>query len=136
METNITAKTPWAEHMGEVPMHLTYFEGSMYDKVAEIASMYPDSVAFDFMGKSTTYKTMLREIERCAKALRTIGVREGDKVTIAMPNCPQAIYMFYAVNRIGGICNMIHPLSAEKEIEFYLNGRLQHDPPPLGGEGD
>ena len=121
MDNAVTAKTPWAEHMGEVPMHLTYFEGSMYDKVAEIASMYPDSVAFDFMGKSTTYKAMIREIQRCAKALRTIGVREGDKVTIAMPNCPQAIYMFYAVNLIGGICNMIHPLSAEKEIEFYLN---------------
>ncbi len=121
MQTNITAKTPWADHMGEVPMHLTYFEGSMYDKVAEIASMYPDNVAFDFMGKSTTYKSMLREIQRCAKALRTIGVREGDKVTIAMPNCPQAIYLFYAVNLVGGIANMIHPLSAEKEIEFYLN---------------
>ena len=38
-----------------------------------------------------------------------------------MPNCPQAIYMFYAVNLVGGIANMIHPLSAEKEIEFYLN---------------
>ena len=121
MDNAVTAKTPWADHMGEVPMHLTYFEGSMYDKVAEIASMYPDNVAFDFMGKSTTYRAMIREIQRCAKALRTIGVREGDKVTIAMPNCPQAIYMFYAVNLIGGICNMIHPLSAEKEIEFYLN---------------
>ena len=38
-----------------------------------------------------------------------------------MPNCPQAIFMFYAVNLVGGISNMIHPLSAEKEIEFYLN---------------
>ena len=118
---SITAKTPWAAHMGDVPMHLEYFEGSMYDKVAEIAGKYPDNVAFDFMGKSTTYQTMIREIQRCAKALRTIGVRAGDKVTIAMPNCPQAIYMFYAVNLVGGICNMIHPLSAEKEIEFYLN---------------
>ena len=43
------------------------------------------------------------------------------KVTIAMPNCPQAIYLFYAVNLVGGIANMVHPLSAEKEIEFYLN---------------
>ena len=48
-------------------------------------------------------------------------MREGDKVTIALPNCPQAIQVFYAVNLVGGICNMIHPLSAEKEIEFYLN---------------
>ena len=120
MET-ITAKTPWESNMGDLPMHLDYFEGSMYDKVAEIAKQYPTNIAFDFMGKSTTYKSMLQEIDRCAKSLRTIGVREGDKVTIAMPNCPQAIYMFYAVNRVGAIANMIHPLSAEKEIEFYLN---------------
>ena len=121
MANVITAKTPWAPHMGEVPMHLDYFEGSMFDKVADIAAKYPRNIAFDFMGKSTTYKKMMQEVERCARALKTIGVREGDKVTIAMPNCPQAIYMFYAVNRVGAIANMIHPLSAEKEIEFYLN---------------
>ncbi|MBQ8946684.1 MAG: AMP-binding protein [Lachnospiraceae bacterium] len=118
---NITVKTPWADHVGDVPLHLDYFEGSMIDKVEQIAQKYPDNVAFDFMGKATTYRQMVREIEKCAKALKTIGIREGDRITIAMPNCPQAIYMFYAVNMVGGIANMIHPLSAEKEIEFYLN---------------
>lgn len=118
---NITAKTPWKDHLGEVPFHLDYFEGSMFEAVAAIAEKYPNNIAFDFMGRSTTYKTLVKEIEQCAKALKTIGVREGDRVTIAMPNCPQAIQMFYAVNLVGGICNMIHPLSAEKEIEFYLN---------------
>lgn len=117
----ITAKTPWKDHLGEVPFHLDYFEGSMFEAVAAIAEKYPNNVAFDFMGRSTTYKTLVKEVEQCAKALKTIGVREGDRVTIAMPNCPQAIQMFYAVNLVGGICNMIHPLSAEKEIEFYLN---------------
>ena len=119
--SEITAKMPWAPYVGELPLYLEYFEGSMFDKVAGIAEQNPNNVAFDFMGKSTTYREMVREIERCAKALKTIGVRENDKVTIAMPNCPQAIYMFYAVNLIGAIANMIHPLSAEKEIEFYLN---------------
>ena len=118
---NISAKAPWKNHLGEVPFTLDYFDGSMFEAVEKIAKQYPNNIAFDFMGRSTTYKTLVREIEDCAKALRTIGVREGDKVTIAMPNCPQAIQMFYAVNLIGGICNMIHPLSAEKEIEFYLN---------------
>ncbi len=118
---NITAKTPWKDHLGEVPFHLDYFDGSMFEAVAAIAEKYPNNVAFDFMGRSTTYRTLVKEIEQCAKALKTIGVREGDRVTIAMPNCPQAIQMFYAVNLVGGICNMIHPLSAEKEIEFYLN---------------
>jgi len=119
--SEITAKMPWKDYVGEVPLHLDYFEGSMFEAVEKIAETYPNNIAFDFMGKSTTYKELIREVERCAKALKTIGVREGDKVTIAMPNCPQAIYMFYAVNLVGGIANMIHPLSAEKEIEFYLN---------------
>ncbi len=116
-----TVKTPWKDHMGDVPMHLDYFEGSMFEAVKAIADQYPKNVAFDFMGKSTTYESLVQEIEKCAKALKTIGIRQGDKVTIAMPNCPQAICLFYAVNLVGGIANMIHPLSAEKEIEFYLN---------------
>lgn len=119
--SEFNVKTPWLPHMGNVPAHLEYSEGSMYDAVEAIANEYPNYVAFDFMGKSTTYRQLIQEIQRCARALKTIGVRENDCVTIAMPNCPQATYMFYAVNLVGGICNMIHPLSAEKEIEFYLN---------------
>ncbi len=120
-EETQTVKTPWYKSLGDVPAHLDYFEGSMFDAVKAVAEKYPDSVAFDFMGRSTTYRQMIRSIEKCAKSLKTIGVREGDCVTIAMPNCPQAIYLFYAVNLVGGIANMIHPLSSEKEIEFYLN---------------
>ena len=118
---SITAKAPWLKHTGDIPATLEYPTGSMYDAVKEAADKYPDKIAFDFMGKSTTYKAFLEKIEVCAKSLKTIGVREGDCVTIAMPNCPQSVYLFYAVNLVGGICNMIHPLSAEKEIEFYLN---------------
>ncbi|MCD7928325.1 MAG: AMP-binding protein [Oscillospiraceae bacterium] len=114
-------KTPWKNSMGDLPMTLTYFEGAMVDMVENVANTYPDDVAFIFMGKKTTYRQLYRNIEICARSLKTIGVREGDKVTIAMPNCPQAVEMFYAVNMVGAIANMIHPLSAEKEIEFFLN---------------
>lgn len=119
MANNI--KVPWADSMEGVPLHLDYFQGTVFEKIEEIASKYPNYIAFDFMGKSTTYKKLVENILQCARALRTIGVRENDRVTIALPNCPQAIYMFYATNVIGAVANMIHPLSAEKEIEFYLN---------------
>ncbi|MBR0418274.1 MAG: AMP-binding protein [Erysipelotrichaceae bacterium] len=121
--TPITERVPWAKasENSDIPLHLDYFDSSMYEAVENCAKKYPNQVAFDFMGRSTTYRKMIDQIEKCAKALRTIGVRENDCVTIAMPNCPQAIYMFYAVNLVGGIANMIHPLSAEKEIEHYLN---------------
>ena len=120
MEKQITAKMPWKENTGGVPLVLDYFEGSMYEKVAGIAKKYPGYTAFDFQGRSTSYGEMLANINRCAKALRAIGIRENDQVTIIMPNCPQAIYMFYALNAVGAIANMVHPLSAEKEIEFYI----------------
>ncbi|MBR0461172.1 MAG: AMP-binding protein [Erysipelotrichaceae bacterium] len=121
MSKKITAKAPWKDHLGDLPFTLDYFEGSMFEKVEEIAKQYPNNVAFDFMNKPTTYREMIRNIENCAKSLSTLGVRENDKVTISMPNCPQAIYLFYAINLIGAISNMVHPLSSEKELEFYIN---------------
>ncbi|MBR7074281.1 MAG: AMP-binding protein [Oscillospiraceae bacterium] len=118
---DITAKRPWLKSMGDVPANMDYFQGSMVEMLENNARLYPTNIAFDFMGKSTTYKEMVANIEKCARSLRTIGVRENDRVTIAMPNCPQAIYVFYAVNMIGAVANMVHPLSSEKELEFYIN---------------
>ena len=116
-----TVKTPWESAMGDVPMHLEYFTGTMFEMVEQVAKTYPKNIAFDFMGKATSYPELVKNILACAKGLKTLGIQAGDRITIAMPNCPQAVYMFYAVNLVGGLANMIHPLSAEKEIEFYLN---------------
>ncbi len=114
-------KTPWLTNYGNVPPHLEYHTGSMFDAVKDIAEKYPDNIAYDFMGKTTTYRKFVSQVELCARALKSIGVREGDHITIAMPNCPQAVLMFYATNLVGGIANMVHPLSSENEIEFFIN---------------
>ena len=122
MSETVQIKAPWlASKDPEVPSTLNYSTLSMCGRVEEMVRQYPNYTAYEFMGKTTTYAEMWQKINACAKSLKAIGIREGDKVTICMPNCPQAIYMFYAVNLVGGIANMIHPLSAEKEIEFYLN---------------
>ena len=118
---DMRVKTPWRDHMDGVPMHLEYPGGSMFDAVNAIAEQYPEQVAFDFMGSSVTYRQLIAEVRRCCRSLAALGFKEGERFTIALPNCPQAICLLYAVNLAGGICNMIHPLSAEKEIEFYLN---------------
>ena len=114
-------KTPWFRSTGEIPHTCEYFNGTMYEKIEETAKKHPLNIAMDFMGKHITYKYMIDQINLCAKSLRILGIRENDRVTIAMPNCPQAIYMLYATNLVGAVANMIHPLSAEKEIENYLN---------------
>ncbi len=107
--------------MGQVPMHIDYFQGTMAEAVERMGEKYAKNEACEFMGSHISYEKLVEQIRQCAKALRAIGIREGDKVTICMPNAPQTVVMFYAVNMVGAIANMVHPLSAEGEIEFYLN---------------
>ena len=120
MQTH-SAKMPWKEVSGDIPLTLPYRADRMVDAVLDIARKYPNAVALDFMGNTVTYGRLAKNIAACAVGLQSIGVRTGDAVTLALPNCPQAVALFYAINLVGGIANMIHPLSAEKEIEFYLN---------------
>lgn len=111
---------PWEKYYGKVPARLDYPDKTMFEAVEDAANRYPTYTAFDFMGKPTDYKTMLESIHTVAKAFRALGIKPGDKVTVCMPNTPQTVVCFYALNLIGAISNMIHPLSSEGEIAFYL----------------
>ncbi len=116
-----TANAPWLAYYGNTPATLDYPKKTMYQLLRETAKKYPNSVAYTFQGKKTTYSQFMSRIEATAKGLVAMGITKGDKLTICMPNAPQALDCLYALNRIGAIANMIHPLSAAKEIVFYLN---------------
>lgn len=100
--------------------HLDYPRLTMFQMVERIASQYPEEPAYEFYGRRTSYAAFVRRIERAARAFLAAGIRPGDAVTICMPNTPQALDCFYALDRIGAIANMIHPLSAPTEIVYYL----------------
>lgn len=118
---NPSVKAPWLKSLDpEVPGHLIYSKLSMSDMVEETVNKYPDLTAYEFMGKATTYRVMWNKILSCAKSLKAIGIREGDRVTVCLPNTPQTLVLFYAVNMVGAIANMVHPLSSESEIAFFL----------------
>lgn len=118
-----TPKAPWLKYFGDMPAHLDYPKGSMYEAVREsaITKKKMNSVAYEFQGKKTNYKQFLNKIEVLGKAYKSIGIDEGDIVTVCMPNTPQGVDTFYALNRIGAVPAMIHPLSAVGEIAFYIN---------------
>lgn len=101
--------------------HLEYPELTMFQMVSRIADQYPGEPAYEFYGRKTTYKEFILRIERAARAFLAMGIKNGDAVTVCMPNVPQTLDCFYALNRIGAVANMIHPLSARSEISFYLN---------------
>ena len=117
----LSASAPWLKYYGSTPASLDYPRKTMYQLLCDTARKYPKNIAYHFMGKETTFDAFLRRIDAAAKGLTAMGLRRGDRVTICMANTPQALDCFYACNRIGVIPNMIHPLSAAKEIAFYLN---------------
>ena len=117
----LSASAPWTAFYGNTPVSIDYPHKTMYQLLEATAKKYPANIAYTFMGKQTTYAEFLRRIEAAAKGLTAMGITRGDRVTICMANTPQAVDCFYALNRIGAIPNMIHPLSAAGEIVFYLN---------------
>ena len=98
-----------------------YPETTMFGAVEMSAKKFPDAPAYDFMDKITSFREFMAKIELAAKAFIAHGIRADDAVTICMPNTPQAVICLYALNRIGAVANMIHPLSSQKNITFYLD---------------
>ena len=117
----LASSSPWLKYYGNAPASLDYPHLTMYQLVAQAAKRKPNNTAYVFMGKKTSYQEFMQRIEAAAKGLYKMGIRKGDRVTICMANTPQALDCFYALNRIGAVPNMIHPLSAAQEIAFYLN---------------
>ena len=113
---------PWLKYYEEegIPDSIEYPDCSMVDMVMQSAEKWPDNTAYVYYGHKVTYKNFVKKIEKTARALKNYGVKEGDRVTICMPNTPEGITMVYAVNMVGAICNMVHPLSSEKELEYYI----------------
>lgn len=113
-------KAPWLKFYGDVPAELDYPDVSMYELFRRAAEKYPRLTACEYMGAGITYSCLNRYVKRCAAALVSRGIGRGDRVTVCMPNCPQAVVMFYALNMTGAVANMIHPLSGENEIADYI----------------
>jgi len=107
----------WINQYDTEKANLEYPSGSMIDALMEVSRKYPEYYAYEYFGKKVTYRQFMKQIEDVAKSLKNYGVDRDDRVTICMPSTPEAICMVYAVNLIGAVSSMIHPLSSEKEIE-------------------
>ncbi|MBR3397232.1 MAG: acyl--CoA ligase, partial [Lachnospiraceae bacterium] len=107
--------------MNTSQIHLDYPEKTMFQMVERNSKDYPNAPAYELYGNKTTYAEFVKKIEAAGRALLNIGIQRGDAVTICMPNIPQSLDCFYALNRIGAVANMIHPQSALEEVIFYLN---------------
>lgn len=118
---NKIEKFLWEHFYKEEDLKTTAPDMSMYEYMMNETKTFQNNFAINYFGRKITYKLFWDYIDRCARSFKTLGVREGDVVTVCMPNTPEAAIAVFAINKIGAVANMIHPLSAEEEIKEYLN---------------
>ena len=93
----------------------------MYDFMYESNKNHLDEIALRYFGKKITFKELFEKIDEYAKALLSSGIKNGDSVSICCPTTPEMVYLFYAINKIGAVANLIDLRKDVKEIEYCLN---------------
>ena len=113
-------KNLWDKYYKKENRDINVPDLSIYEYLDKSSFNRKNLVAINYFGVKITFGELFERIDLCAKALTSSGVRENDVVTICMPNTPEAVIMFYAINKIGAIANLIHPLSSKEEIKDSL----------------
>ena len=117
----INTPRPWlSSYAPGVPDEIELPQGGLFDIVEQSAKEFPRNVALEFFGAETTYATLLDQISRVAEGLRRIGVQKGDPVAIVLPNAPQHIVAFYAIERLGAIAVEHNPLYTARELRHQF----------------
>ncbi|SDZ53564.1 long-chain acyl-CoA synthetase [Evansella caseinilytica] len=113
---------PWLKHYPEeIPATIEYENKSLQSYLKSAAEKFPEKDALDFMGKAMTYRDVYDSALRLADRLRSIGVKEGDRVAIMLANSPQAVISYYGALFAGAIVVQTNPLYVEREIEHQMN---------------
>lgn len=94
---------------------------NIYTAIKVISSFYRDEKAVDCLKLSATYQQLLDDAVTVSMALKELGVRKGDIITVSMPNFYQAVAVFMAANRIGATTTFLNSFAPDEEIVSYLN---------------
>ena len=112
---------PWLKYYSEDAISSSLPECSIYEYLVQNNKDYPSDIAIIYLGRKITYRELFENIDKTAAAFIKAGVKEKDIVTVALPSIPEALYCVYALNKIGAVSNMIHPLAGKEETLNYFN---------------
>lgn len=116
-----SAAKPWLSYYSSETVNVELPEKTVYEFMADNNRDYPEEIAVNYLGREISYQALFAYIDSTAEAFAHAGVKAGDIVTIALPTVPEALYSVYALNKLGAVSNMIHPLAGTSELLFYLN---------------
>ena len=116
-----SADKPWLKYYTEEIINAPLPDCSIYEYLLQNNRSFPKDIAILYLGRKITYGELFARIDETAAAFSALGVKPGEIVTVALPSIPEALYTVYALNKIGAVANMIHPLAGKTEMVSYLN---------------
>ena len=111
---------PWLKYYTNEQIETDMPKMSAYKYLFERNKKFLGRIALSYYGKKITFDELFMRIEETAKALKMMGVKENDIVTISLPNTPEAVYLFYAMSKIGAIANMVDPRTSVEGLKNYI----------------
>ncbi len=96
------------------------YNQTLYSSLQDTALKYPNRPALLFMNRYIDYQVLLKKIDDLAAGFTNIGIKKNEVITLAMPNIFEAIFSFYALNKIGAICHMVHPLTPVIQMSKFM----------------
>ena len=115
-------KAPWKKYYKKNDMNINPPDVSIFrfarDRMNDLD--FKKRPAITYFGSTRSYTEFYNQIHIAAKAFKSQGIRKGDVVSIISANIPEALISFYALNKIGAVANMLHPLLSENEIKDAL----------------
>ncbi len=112
---------PWLKYYTDKDLKITVPKCTVYQNIYNRNKDFSDDIAILYYGNKIHYKTLFNQVEICAKALRQIGIRPGDCVTLCTAGVPEAICLVLACSRIGAIANFINPLFSKEQMVDRIN---------------
>ncbi|RLV54572.1 long-chain fatty acid--CoA ligase [Aeromicrobium phragmitis] len=110
---------PWVD-LYDVPGEVDIPDEPVFAAMDRAVKRWPERVAVDFLGATTTYAELAERIARGAAALRELGIGPGDRVSLAIPNSTSHVVAFYSVVSLGAIAVEHNPTYTEAELNHQL----------------
>lgn len=106
----------WSRTYSLAQQDINFNEMSIWEYIYLANYGREDEVALRYFGKTMTFKELYKKVDQFALNLVDQGVKQGDVVTICMPNTPEGVIAFLATNKIGAVASMLHPLLKGNDI--------------------
>lgn len=117
------AEAPWLAQLDRegIPRTLRYPSTTLARILDQSADRFGDNLALIYNHKQRwTYRELLERVNRCAGGLARTGVRSGDRVVVTLPNCPEYIVCFFAIQKLGAVLVNAGPLIGSDDLQTLI----------------